>query len=94
MYFIDKYVQENAVLFTVDIPNSVEEMRCGIIENVFATTDFGIDKTDVMDNIWSMLREIQPTGPLVNSEYYPGWLTHWQEQNQRRSGDIVANTLK
>ncbi|XP_017024030.1 beta-galactosidase [Drosophila kikkawai] len=88
----EKYVAGNALLFTVDIPN--EKMSCGKIENVFATTDFGIDRIHEIDEIWKMLRVQQPTGPLVNSEFYPGWLTHWQEQNQRRDGQEVANALK
>lgn len=87
-------MKDAAVLFTVDIPNSAQEMRCGTAPGVFATTDFGIDRAHEMDAIWAMLREIQPNGPLVNSEFYPGWLTHWQEENQRRSGDDVADTLK
>ncbi|KAH8255693.1 hypothetical protein KR038_008834 [Drosophila bunnanda] len=88
----EKYVNGKALLFTVDIPN--EKMSCGKIENVFATTDFGIDRIHEIDEIWKMLRVHQPTGPLVNSEFYPGWLTHWQEQNQRRDGQEVANALK
>lgn len=47
-----------------------------------------------MDDLYGIMRQYQPTGPLVNSEYYPGWLTHWQEENQRRDGDLVANGLK
>lgn len=93
-YYLEKYVQDKAILFTVDIPNSVEEMRCGKIDNVLATTDFGIDKAPNMDSIWEMLNEIEPDGPKVNSEFYPGWLTHWQEQNQRRDGDLIANALR
>lgn len=38
-----KYVQEDALLFTVDMPNE-SALTCGFIENVFVTTDFGIDK--------------------------------------------------
>lgn len=91
---LEKYVQNKALLFTVDIPNSVEEMECGHIDGVFATTDFGIDRAHEMDAIWKMLRQIQPKGPLVNSEFYPGWLTHWQEKNQRRDARLVADTLK
>lgn len=37
-----KYVNEDAVLFTVDIPN--ERFSCGVVEGVFATTDFGADR--------------------------------------------------
>ncbi|EDW76337.1 uncharacterized protein Dwil_GK15404 [Drosophila willistoni] len=88
----EKHVSGNALLFTVDIPN--ERMSCGKIENVFATTDFGIDRIHEIDEIWKMLRNLQPTGPLVNSEFYPGWLTHWQEENQRRDGQVVADALK
>lgn len=87
-------MQNKAVLFTVDIPNSVDEMKCGHIDGVFATTDFGIDRAHEMDAIWKMLRQIQTKGPLVNSEFYPGWLTHWQEKNQRRDARLVADTLK
>ncbi|XP_065357255.1 beta-galactosidase-like isoform X2 [Calliphora vicina] len=87
-----KYVGDKALLFTTDIPN--DQIKCGKIEGVFATTDFGIDRIHEIDNIWSILRSVQPTGPLVNSEFYPGWLTHWQEPNQRRDGQLVADALK
>lgn len=38
-----KYVGDNAVLFTNDITND-KDMKCGKIENVLATLDFGIGK--------------------------------------------------
>ncbi|GAB0088675.1 hypothetical protein DMENIID0001_031380 [Sergentomyia squamirostris] len=88
----EKYVGDSAVLFTVDIPN--DRFECGITEGAFITTDFGIDQVNRMDEIWALVRKHQPTGPLVNSEFYPGWLTHWQEENQRRDGDEVANVLR
>lgn len=40
------------------------------------------------------MRSVQPSGPLVNSEFYPGWLTRWGEKNQRRDGIEVANSLR
>ncbi|XP_013102269.2 beta-galactosidase [Stomoxys calcitrans] len=88
----EKYVQGKALLFTTDIPN--DRIQCGKIEGVFATTDFGYDRLHEIDEIWEILRSVQPTGPLVNSEFYPGWLTHWQEDNQRRDGVLVANALR
>ena len=36
---------------------------------------------------FSVLRKFQPNGPLVNSEFYPGWLDHWGERHNTR--DIV-----
>lgn len=70
-------------------------MRCGTIEGVFATTDFGIDRIhEMIWIIWNKLRQIQPKGPMVNSEMYSGWLTHWQEKNQRRDPNLVVDTLR
>ncbi|KAL5284162.1 GLB1L.2 family protein [Megaselia abdita] len=88
----EMYVQGKALLFTTDIPD--ERIECGKIEGVFATTDFGIDGIHKIDEFWNTLRKVQPKGPLVNSEFYPGWLVHWQEPNQRRDDNEVANALK
>lgn len=38
-----KYTNDDALLFTVDIPN--ERFSCGIVDDVFITTDFGIDRS-------------------------------------------------
>lgn len=93
-----KYVDDKAVLFTTDIPNSYEEAMCGTIDDVYPTIDFGIDKGSQMNDIFALQRRLLPEGkgkgPLVNSEFYPGWLTHWQESNQRRDANVVADTLK
>lgn len=35
-----------------------------------------------------------PVGPLMNSEYYPGWLTHWSEEIQQVSTERVVFTLQ
>ncbi|XP_055849553.1 beta-galactosidase isoform X2 [Episyrphus balteatus] len=89
----NKYVRSgDAVLFTTDIPN--DRISCGKIEDVFATTDFGLERASEIDDVWSTLRSVQPNGPLVNSEFYPGWLTHWQEGNERRDGAAVAEALR
>jgi len=37
------YVEDKAIMFTVDIPNK-KSVDCGKIDNVFATIDFGIDR--------------------------------------------------
>lgn len=38
-------------------------------------------------------RKYEPSGPLVNSEFYTGWLTHWGEKFQRADTNAVSNTL-
>ena len=88
-----KHTGENALLFTTDRPID-NELRCGLIDGVFATTDFGIaNETQVRFN-FDKLREVQPRGPLVNSEFYTGWLNHWHEPNQRRSAYELTGTMR
>lgn len=88
-----KHTGDNAVLFTTDRPID-DELRCGLIEGVFATTDFGIATEEEVKIYFDKLREVQPNGPLVNSEFYTGWLTHWQEPNARRSAYELTATLR
>lgn len=47
-----------------------------------------------IDSYWRKLRQYQPKGPLVNAEYYPGWLTHWQEKMQRVSTRPIVQSLE
>lgn len=88
-----RYTGENALLFTTDRPID-NELSCGLIDGVFQTTDFGIANEEEVKFNFDKLREVQPNGPLVNSEFYTGWLTHWQEPNARRSGYELATTLR
>lgn len=82
------HVGGNAILYTTDGPSYV---GCGHVEGALATIDFGA-RTDVK-SAWSKLKHYQPKGPLVNSEFYPGWLTHWQENMQRVNTDAIVKTL-
>ncbi|XP_053682883.1 beta-galactosidase-like [Sabethes cyaneus] len=85
----ERYVQNDAVLFTNDGP---AQLHCGRIPGVLATLDFG--STENPEHYWQMLRKYQPKGPLVNAEFYPGWLTHWMEPMARVPVGPVANTLR
>ncbi|XP_053676635.1 beta-galactosidase-like [Anopheles nili] len=83
----ERYVMGNAVLFTNNGPGLE---KCGAIEHVLSTLDFGPGSEDEINGYWTKLRETQPKGPLVNAEYYPGWLTHWQEPHMARSDTKVV----
>lgn len=85
-----KYVGDDAVLFTNDGPSQV---GCGKIEGVLATLDFGPDKPQNVERYWKSLRKVQPKGPLVNAEFYPGWLTHWQEKMSRTDVTSMVESL-
>lgn len=63
-------------MFSNDGPGMI---NCGKIPDVFISLDFGAGDSKTIDSYWKTLRKFQPNGPLMNTEYYPGWLTHWQE---------------
>lgn len=86
-----KYVGDKAVLFTNDGPS---QLPCGKIDEVFASLDFGAGRADNIDRYWQILRHYQPNGPLFNAEYYPGWLTHWQEPMAHVDATPVVNSLR
>lgn len=40
------------------------------------------------------MRTTQKRGPLVNSEYYAGWLSHWREPSPVVSSNVIVRTMK
>ncbi|KAI4475627.1 hypothetical protein M0802_015085, partial [Mischocyttarus mexicanus] len=42
---------------------------------------------------FELMRRYQSNGPLVNSEFYTGRLTHWEEPFQKVSANAVRNEL-
>ena len=81
-YLRDKmvgYFGANVVFFTTD-GNGDNNLKCGKIDNVFATVDFG-PGTNVTQ-AFAIQHTHQEFGPNVNSEYYPGWLDHWEQPHQ------------
>ncbi|XP_053667615.1 LOW QUALITY PROTEIN: beta-galactosidase-like [Anopheles marshallii] len=87
----ERYVMGNAVLFTNNGPGLE---GCGAIEHVLSSLDFGPGTEDEINGYWDTLRKTQPKGPLVSAEYYPGWLTHWQEPHMARTETkLVADSL-
>ncbi|KAK5890470.1 hypothetical protein CesoFtcFv8_013988 [Champsocephalus esox] len=72
------FLGEDTVLFTTD-GNTDKEMKCGTLEGLYATVDFGTDTN--ITNAFDRQRRFEPQGPLVNSEFYTGWLDHWGDQH-------------
>jgi beta-galactosidase len=85
-----KYLGNDVILFTTD-NNNDNTLKCGKIDGVFATVDFGTD-SDPSD-AFAIQRRHQEFGPFVNSEFYPGWLDYWEEPHSQTSTDAVCNTL-
>uniref|UniRef100_A0A2K6FWS9 Galactosidase beta 1 like n=1 Tax=Propithecus coquereli TaxID=379532 RepID=A0A2K6FWS9_PROCO len=52
------------------------------------------DPADNMTKIFTLLRQYEPHGPLVNSEYYTGWLDYWGHNHSTRSVPAVTKGLE
>ncbi|XP_074766716.1 beta-galactosidase-1-like protein [Athene noctua] len=79
------------VLFTTDSTRA-EELRCGTLQGLYATIDFGPDSN--VTEAFDAQRQVEPKGPLVNSEYYTGWLDYWGEAHASTSSAQVAQGLE
>ena len=85
-----QYLGNDVVLFTVD-GDQDSLMKCGSISSLYATVDFGPNEDP--EKAFAVMRNFQPKGPLVNTEFYTGWLDHWGEKHQTKSSDLVAKAL-
>ncbi|XP_030342790.1 beta-galactosidase-1-like protein isoform X2 [Strigops habroptila] len=79
------------LLFTTD-GTRAEELRCGTLQGLYATVDFGPGSN--MTEAFGAQRWVEPKGPLVNSEYYTGWLDYWGEAHASTSSLDVARGLE
>ncbi|XP_073993183.1 beta-galactosidase-like isoform X2 [Rhodnius prolixus] len=85
------YIGNAAILFTTDGP-SRNFVRRGKIPGVLSTIDFGPTTTD-LDRMYRPLRQVQPKGPLINSEFYVGWLSYWSEPFSRTEIKPILETI-
>ena len=58
---------------------------------VFSTVDFGPDSSP--QDCFAYQTLFEPHGPLVNSEFYPGWLDHWGQPHSKVNTSSVVKTL-
>ncbi|VDM99806.1 unnamed protein product [Thelazia callipaeda] len=72
---------------------SVNYLKCGATDGAYATIDFGATSNKSVDNYFAMQRQFTPRGPLINSEFYPGWLVLWgQKKSVLPSIDQIMQT--
>lgn len=48
----------------------------------------------LVSQCFKYMRAVQKRGPLVNSEFYSGWLTHWRESIPIVNADEVVRVMK
>lgn len=84
------FLGEDTILFTVD-GNTDKEMTCGSLQGIYATIDFGTENN--ISDAFARQRRFEPRGPLVNSEFYTGWLDHWGDQHAVVDSQKVSRVL-
>ncbi|XP_036401162.1 beta-galactosidase-1-like protein [Megalops cyprinoides] len=84
------FLGEDVILFTTD-GNTDREMICGTLEGLYATIDFGTDTN--ISAAFQRQRRFEPKGPLVNSEFYTGWLDHWGDRHAEVDGQKISSML-
>ncbi|XP_063076269.1 beta-galactosidase [Engraulis encrasicolus] len=84
------HLGDEVVLFTTD-GAGVSYLKCGSLQGLYATVDFGPGGN--VTAAFSAQRHAEPHGPLVNSEFYTGWLDHWGEKHSTVSTTYIVKSL-
>ncbi|KAM7380624.1 hypothetical protein PAMP_003905 [Pampus punctatissimus] len=84
------FLGEDTILFTTD-GNTDKEMACGSLQGLYATIDFGTANN--ITDAFTRQRRFEPQGPLVNSEFYTGWLDYWGDQHAVVDAQKVSRML-
>uniref|UniRef100_A0A4W5LTR8 Beta-galactosidase n=1 Tax=Hucho hucho TaxID=62062 RepID=A0A4W5LTR8_9TELE len=84
------HLGNDVVLFTTDGAGA-GYLKCGSLQGLYTTVDFGPGGN--VSAAFDAQRQAEPHGPLVNSEFYTGWLDHWGENHSTVSTAIVAKSL-
>jgi beta-galactosidase len=72
--------------------NGLDYLKCGTVKGAYTTIDFG-PGTNVNES-FGYQRQYAPQGPLINTEFYSGWLDLWGHQHSRVSTDAIVQTLE
>jgi len=70
---------------------TITYIRCGKVDGVFATIDAG--PKDNPRIAFQNQRDRQEYGPLVNSEYYSGWINRWGMPYEKVDTKQFVDTL-
>lgn len=68
------YLGRDIILFRTDAPSD-SAYRCDAVNNTLVTADFGAGTN--VKRVFDAVKRAQGKGPLIVTEYYPGWLDHW-----------------
>lgn len=84
------HLGNDVILFTTDGAQH-KMLQCGTLQGLYATVDFGPGAN--ITNAFLIQRKYEPKGPLVNSEFYTGWLDHWGQPHSTVTIEAVVSSL-
>ena len=81
----------DVLLFTSDGPRDGQQQGGGI-PDILRTVNFAFDA----DEAFAKLREYQPDGPLMVTEFWSGWFDHWGEEHHLSadSSDSIERSVQ
>lgn len=78
-----------------DVPlfacNPIGDLSNGFRSDLFQVVNFGVG---AVREGFDRLRELQPTGPLMNGEYYPAWFDMWGRRHRTGAVEPIAADLR
>lgn len=89
----EKYIKSDALLFTNDGGYEMDMPNCGHINGTVTTADFGTEWMDYK-RAFGYIRQVYPHGPLVDSEFYTGWIMTWGQKYPDISSKSVSDYLE
>ncbi|XP_006859231.1 PREDICTED: beta-galactosidase [Chrysochloris asiatica] len=84
------HLGDDVLLFTTDGAHE-KFIKCGTLQGLYTTVDFGTGFN--ITAAFQIQRKCEPRGPLVNSEFYTGWLDHWGKPHSIVSTKAVTSSL-
>jgi beta-galactosidase len=66
-------------------------LRCGTVNGTYSTVDFGPGAN--INQSFSYQRLYAPYGPLINTEFYAGWLDLWGQGHSTVPTGAIVKTL-
>ncbi|MEI6074348.1 MAG: beta-galactosidase family protein, partial [Verrucomicrobiota bacterium] len=87
-------IKQALVAAGFDVPlfecNPPDVMKNGMLTNLFQAGNFGSD----VEKNFAKVRKIQTTGPLICSEFYPGWFDTWGQPHHTGKPENYLPNLK
>lgn len=90
-----RYIRDGLIRRGVDVPLFTSDgptdfmLTGGTLDGCLKTGNFGSSA----DSQFAKLREYQPNGPLMCTEFWNGWFDHWTEKHHFRKPEEAAQVL-